>query len=277
MGLSAFGFSLMAVFVKLANASGIPVLEIVIARALISLILSYAAVKRKGISVWGHKKCLLIARGAVGALALCCVYYSLTRLPLAEATLIQYLHPMFTGLLAFVFLQEILQRETIVCIFLSLIGIVLIAQPTDLFGASTMSDDLGAIGAAVAGAFGSAVTYVLVRKLNETEDASVIIFYFPLIALPIAIMLSGGNLVLPVGIQWGYLLLVGVFTQMGQIGLTKAMQSEGAGKAVAYSYLQVVFAVFFGWLFFSEVPGFWTCLGGGLIVMGALINLMWRC
>ena len=91
MVLSAFGFSLMAVFVKFASIEGIPVLEIVAARALVSLILSYADIRYKRISVFGQRKGLLFLRGFIGSLALVCVYYAITQLPLAEATVLQYL------------------------------------------------------------------------------------------------------------------------------------------------------------------------------------------
>jgi len=276
MVLSAFGFSLMAVFVKLASLRGIPVLEIVAARAMISLVLSYFDVRRRGISLLGRRKDLLVARGAVGALALVCVYYALTVIPLAEATVLQYLHPMFTAILAGVFLKERLHLSTAICIVLSFLGMLAIARPEILFGESEQHFSYFAVGAAVLGAFGSAVAYVLVRKLNETEDPSVIIFYFPLIALPLSLVLLGDSFVLPNGIGWVILLMVGVFTQVGQIGLTKAMQTETAGKATAFSYLQVVFAAVLGWIIFSEIPNVWTWLGGGLILLGAIINMLWK-
>lgn len=82
MVLSAFGFALMSATVKHVSLHGIPVFEIVAARALVSLVISYLDVKRKGISVWGNNKPLLFARGAVGTMALMCVYYSVTTLPL---------------------------------------------------------------------------------------------------------------------------------------------------------------------------------------------------
>lgn len=276
MALSAFGFACMAVFVKLSSLSGIPALEIVAARALVSLVLSYADVRCKGLVLWGHRKGLLFARGAVGALALFCVYYALTALPLAVATFIQYLHPMFTGVLAFVFLREAFQRSTLLCIALSLIGLLMIVQPSVFFGAHSASYNLLALWAAVLGALGSAVAYVLVRKLNQTEESAVIIFYFPLVALPLSILFLGRDFVIPEGISWLYLLCVGLFTQVGQVGLTLAMKTETAAKATAYSYLQVVFAVFFGWLIFSEYPTLWTFLGGGCILAGALVNLYWK-
>ena len=59
----------------------------------------------------------------------------------------------------------------------------------------------------------------------------------------------------------------------GQYGLTKAMQTQAAGKASAYSYVQIVFSALLGVWIFNEIPSVWTYLGGGLIVTGALINV----
>jgi drug/metabolite transporter (DMT)-like permease len=69
------------------------------------------------------------------------------------------------------------------------------------------------------------------------------------------------------------LILVGIFTQVGQLGLTKAMQTQAAGKASAYSYIQIVFSILLGLVLFNELPSIWTYLGGALIVLGALINV----
>jgi drug/metabolite transporter (DMT)-like permease len=54
------------------------------------------------------------------------------------------------------------------------------------------------------------------------------------------------------------------------------MRSETAGKAAAYSYVQVIFAVLIGWVVFAELPSMWTWIGGGLIIAGALLNLSRR-
>ena len=103
MLLSALGFALMSACVKYVSNYGIPLFEIVAARACVSLVISYLDVKRKRISVWGHNKPLLMLRGAVGTIAPMCVYYSVTTLPLAEATILQYVHPVFTALLGVLF------------------------------------------------------------------------------------------------------------------------------------------------------------------------------
>ena len=276
MLVSALGFAMMAACVKTANTVySIPVLEIVAARAIVSAIISYADIKRKRISVWGNNKPLLIARGIVGAFALMLVYYAVTTLPLAEATILQYLHPVFTAVLALLFLKENIQRSTLTCIVLSLLGLFIMIQPNFLHDSSTQYSWIS-IGAAILGALGSAVAYVIVKKLTKTDDSSVIIFYFPIIALPISIVLLGSDFVVPSLAALGVLILVGIFTQIGQIGLTKALHSADANKATAYAYVQVIFSVFIGWAYFSEIPVITTIIGGTLIMAGALINVLWK-
>ncbi|MBN8031186.1 DMT family transporter [Vibrio vulnificus] len=272
MILSALGFALMSASVKYVSVHGIPLFEIVAARALVSLIISYLDVKRKGILVWGNNKRWLFARGAVGTLALMCVYYAVTALPLAEATILQYVHPVFTALLAVLFLKERVQPATLACIVLCLLGVFTMVYPS--FDASGVGElPMLSVGIALLGAFGSSIAYVIVRKLSRTEDSSVIIFYFPLVALPVSAMLIGDDFVVPDVALILVLILVGIFTQIGQFGLTKAMQTQTAGNASAYSYVQIVFSALLGVVLFNEVPSIWTLLGGSLIVIGALINV----
>lgn len=280
MLISALGFALMAATVKEVSALGIPVLEIVAARAIVSGIISFADIKRKKIPMWGHNKPLLIARGTVGAFALMFVYYAVTTLPLAEATVLQYLHPVFTAILALFFLKETIQRSTIACIVISLLGLLIIIQPNlvqpNLQIGSNVHYPWLSIGAGVLGAFGSAVAYIIIKKLTKTDDSSVIIFYFPMVALPISIVMLGSDFVVPSLAATGLLILVGIFTQVGQVGLTKALHSADASKATAYAYVQVLFSVFIGWAYFSEVPVITTIMGGGLILVGALVNVLWK-
>jgi len=275
MLLSALGFALMAACVKEVSGLGIPVLEIVAARAVVSGVISYADIKRKNISIWGNNKTLLIARGTVGSFALMFVYYAVTTLPLAEATVLQYLHPVFTAVLALFFLKEVIQRSTIACIVISLIGLFIIIQP-NLALESGVQYPWISIGAGVLGALGSAIAYIIIKKLTKTDDSSVIIFYFPLVALPISMIMLGSDFVVPSLAATGLLILVGIFTQVGQVGLTKALNSADASKATAYSYVQVLFSVFIGWAYFSEVPVITTIIGGSLIMLGALINVLWK-
>lgn len=272
MILSALGFALMSASVKYVGDYGIPVFEIVAARALVSLIISYIDVKRKRINIWGNNKRLLFLRGLAGTTALMCVYYAVTSLPLAEATILQYIHPVFTAILAVFFLKEKVQISTVICIILCILGVFAMVKPT-LSAQAMTTLPMFSVAIAIMGAFFSAVAYVIVRKLSQTEDSSVIIFYFPLIAMPVSLLLIWDNFIWPDIYLTAILILIGVFTQIGQIGLTKAMQTTAAGKASAYSYVQIIFSILLGMLIFNEVPTIWTLIGGSLIVLGALINV----
>jgi len=290
MLISALGFALMAACVKEVSGLGIPVLEIVAVRAIVSGMISYADIKRKNIPMFGHNKVLLIARGTVGSFALMFVYYSITTLPLAEATLIQFLYPVFTAVLALFFLKETIQRSTVACIVLSLFGLFIIIQP-NLIQPSLVQPNLVqpnlqldsgvhypwlSIGAGVLGAFSSAVAYIIVKKLTITDDSSVIIIYFPMVAFPVSMIMLGSDFVVPSLAATVLMILVGIFTQVGQVGLTKALHCADANKAAAYAYVQVLFSVFIGWAYFSEVPMVTTIMGGGFIMVGAIINAFWK-
>ena len=273
MLVSSLAFTLMSSCVKLVNTYNIPVLQIVAARAFISLLLSYADIKRKGISPWGNNRVLLTLRGVSGVLALMCIYYALTILPLAEANILQNLTPIFTAVLAILVLGEKIHRSTVLCIFLSFLGLIITVKPGLLVSSA---NDLPAIGviAALAGAAGSAIAYVIVKKLSVSEDSSVIIFYFPMVALPVSLALLGKDIVLPGMEALMLLIMIGLLTQVLQIYLTRAMQVEAANKVTAYSYIQIIFSMLLGGLFFNEIPSVWTWLGGSLIVAGALINVI---
>ncbi len=276
MFFSALFFALMGGSVKAAFLRGIPVLEILAARALISLVLSYLDIRRQRISPWGNNRFLLFARGAMGTAALICLFYAVTILPLAEATLLQYMYPVFTSALAFFFLKEKIFKRTIVSILMSLAGVVVMVQPGFLFAAHGIEEHaipLSGVLAALCAALGTSIAYVLVRRLSATESPSVIIFYFPLVALPVACLLLGKNVVVPQGISWIFLVAVGVFTQIAQLFLTFAIKNETAGRVTAFSYIQVVFAAILGWFFFDEHLTITTILGAVFIIGGAMVGV----
>ncbi len=270
MVLAAFFFSLMALLVKIAGQR-LPSAQLVLARSVVGLVLSYGMLRRAGLATWGSRKDLLVLRGLAGFVALLCFFYALTRLPLADTTVIVYLSPAFTALMAALFLKERLHRHEITGLLLSLAGVVFVAKPSFLFGASAGSLDLFAVGIAVLGAVFSSLAYVTVRKLRETEHHLVVVFYFPLVATPASIPLMIPNALWPTPLEWLMLLAIGVFTQIAQVYLTKGLHIEKAGRALSMSYVQIVFAGIWGFLFFSEVPGVFSVLGAVMVVAGTLV------
>jgi drug/metabolite transporter (DMT)-like permease len=117
MALSAFWFSVMALCVKLGGRR-LPSQELVLVRAVLTLGMSWAALRSAGLAVRspdpGRQRALLW-RGALGCVGLTCFYASLVRLPLAEATLLQYTNPIWAAVLAAVLLGERVGRREALC------------------------------------------------------------------------------------------------------------------------------------------------------------------
>jgi drug/metabolite transporter (DMT)-like permease len=277
MVASALSFSLMGVCVKQVGGR-IPAAEVVLARALVSVVLSWLLVRRAGLSPWGQRRGLLIGRGAIGSVALLCVYIALAELPLASATVLQYLYPTFTALLAWLMLGERIGRRVLLAVLLGWSGVLLVARPAELLGpalglARGASLAGPAVLIAVAGAFCTALAYVSVRSLARSEHPLVIVFYFPLVAVPLSLPLVLLNPVLPTPLELLWLLGVGVFTQLGQVFLTSSLVALPAARATAISYVQVAFAGLWGWLLFGEALDGWTVAGAALVLAATLISL----
>ncbi len=280
MVASALGFSLMAVCVKRVSVR-IPVAEVMLARAGVSVLLSWWMVQKAGVNPWGNRRGLLVLRGVIGSVALFCVFAALARLPLAEATLLQYLYPTFTALLAWAFLGERLGTRLIPAIALGWLGVLLMIRPPEPSEATAVGAllttaaglPLSGIAFAGAGALLTALAYVSVRSLGSSEHPLVIVLYFPLVAIPLSLPLVLLDPVLPTPGELAWLLGVGMFTQLGQIGLTHGLTRLPAARATAISYSQVVFAGLWGWWMFGETIGPWTLLGGLLILGATLLSL----
>ena len=271
MVASALSFSLMGVCVKQVGGR-IPVAEVVFARAIVSVALSWWLLHRAGIPAWGKRRWLLIWRGAIGTAALVCVYAALAALPLAAATVLQYLYPPFTALLAWLMLGEPIGKRVLAAMALGWLGVLLVAQPAGLLqGGATLAPVPVLL--AVAGALFTAFAYVSVRSLGTSEHPLVIVFYFPLVALPLSLPLVALNPVLPTPAELLWLVGVGVFTQLGQVYLTRSLTALPAARATAISYVQVLFAGGWGWLLFGESIDNWTIAGAGLVLAATLVSL----
>ncbi len=269
MALAAFWFSVMSVLVKLGGQT-LPSPMLVLARAIVTLVLSGWSLWREGVSPRGVRRGLLAVRGGVGFVALTCFYYSLTHLPLADATIIQYTNPALTAGLAAWLLKERLTLRTVAGLSLALGGAAVIMRPSFLAGGGSGYDPL-ALAAAGAAAALAAVAYVTVRKLRETDHPMVVVFWFPLVAVPGILPLVIPVWRWPSPWEWLLMLGVGVATQIAQVFMTKGLFLEQAGRATSVSYLQIVFA--FGWgvlLFREPVDGF-TFAGAAMVLSGTAV------
>ena len=267
MLLGTLFFSVMSVFAKLAGER-LPTMELVLARVIVTLIMSWWVIKRIGIYPWGNNKKLLLLRGFAGFMGLSCYFYAIAHLPLADATVIQFCNPMLAALIAVFALKEQLRMVDVMAAVCSMVGVVLVAQPTFLFARGTPLDQV-AVGIGLVGAIFSAIAYVVIRRLGSTEHHMVVVFYFPLVTGPAALpILAIEGLVLPEGFEWLLLIGIGVAAQLGQIQITQGFKLETAGRASSVTYLQIVLAYTWGVLLFGEYPNAVSILGALLVLIG---------
>ena len=267
MMLATAIFAVMNVMVKFV--SHIPATEVVFFRSLVSIVLSYAMLRPYGISVWGKNKRVLFMRGLAGSIALILYFTTLQYIPLASAVTIHFLAPIFTAILGVFIVKERVKPLQWVFFAIAFSGIIMI-QGFD----SRVSPLYAVLG--IAAAFLSGLAYNFIRKLNTTEHPMVIVFYFPLVTLPLTGAYSFVEWVQPVGYDWLLLIGVGVVTQFAQYFMTKAYQTEELSKVSSLNYIGIFYALGFGYFLFDEVFEPKVYLGMGVVLTGVVLNIWYK-
>lgn len=264
MLISSIFFSVMNLLVKMVPH--IPAIEIVFFRSLISLVLSYLILAHQKVSVWGNNKKLLISRGITGAFALILYFLTLQVIPLASAVTIQFLSPIFTSILGILIVREKVRSWQWV-FFAIAFGGVLVIEGFD----ARIPPVYGIIG--IISAIFSGFSYNFIRKLNITEHPLVIVFYFPLVTLPVTGIYCAFFWVQPVGTEWIILIVIGVMTQFAQYFMTRAYQNEELSKVAPLKYFGVLYALVLGYVFFDETFSWITYIGMMLVIIGVILNV----
>lgn len=264
MLLAGVFFAFMQVMVKFV--SHIPAIEIVFFRSLFSLVASFLILKKNHVPVFGNNKKLLVMRGISGSLGLIFFFYTLQNIPLASAVTLQYLSPLFTALMGIFLVKEKLKPMQYVYFAIAFAGVLVIQGFDPRISPAFMLVGLGS-------AFFAGLAYNIIRKLRNTEHPLVIVFYFPLVTLPIAIIYILFNWVNPVGWDWLILLGVGVFTQLAQYYMTMAYQNAQLSKIASLNYIGIIYALGFGFIFFGETFNLITYLGMAMVLLGVILNI----
>jgi drug/metabolite transporter (DMT)-like permease len=266
MALSTFAFSLANVCIK--QIPDIPVVETVFFRCFFGTIFCFYGLKKAGVDWRGKNHKLLLARGIFGTAALYFFFLTLQNMPLASAMTIQYLSPIFTTLVAVVWLKERATLAQWIFYTIAFSGVFFIQQFD-----TRISFLFLVIG--VLSAFCSAVAYNLVRKLREQEYHLTVVLHFQLVGMIIGFLLTIFQWKTPTASDLIYLFLIGVFSQFGQIFLTKALQKEKAASVAIINYTGLIYGLGFGWLLFGENQSLGSILGMLLVVIGVAASVVY--
>lgn len=264
--LSSLLFSIMNVLVKITAAT-IPSNEIVFFRAFIGTILILILIKKENIHFSKTKNKMLVLRGLFGALYMLAYFYTISNMPLLDATILVSLSPVFTMFFAHIFLKEVISKKFFLILPIIFLGALLTVKP---FGYSTYS--MVAFFGILAAVFAAAAN-TSIRFLGSSGKCHIytIIFAFMFVSTIVSMGLMWNHFVFPNMIEWIYLILIGGISLLAQVFLTSAFSKEKAVVVEFVKYIDVVFNALWGLLFWWEVPDIYTILGGSMILIGCIL------
>ncbi|MBA3769912.1 MAG: DMT family transporter [Blastocatellia bacterium] len=266
MFLSTLAFFAANVCVK--QIAHLPAMETVFFRCVVATTLCVIGLKRAGGAIIGENHLHLLLRGVFGTVALVLFFITLQEMPLASAQTIQYLSPIFTATIAIFVLKESVLPMQWLFYGIAFAGVLLIEQFD-----SRISPFYLALG--VMSAFCSGVAYNLVRSLRGREHPLTVVLHFQLVGVVAGFLSVFFVWVTPQGIDWLYLLLVGLFAQLGQIFLTDALQRERVAGVAIVNYTGLVYAIAIGWILYGEAQTLITAMGMALVVLGVVLSVVY--
>ncbi|WP_375271691.1 DMT family transporter [Sphingomonas sp.] len=269
--LSVSLFALMNVGIKLAEASGASLAEIMFWRQFGATLLVGAIVAAgPGVASLGTQRFgAHVLRTALGLAAMALTFATLTMLPLAEATTIGFSMPIFATVLGALVLHEPTGWRRWAAVFAGFAGILIVAQPG--------SGGFPPVGVAtgLSAAAGTATVSILLRTIGRTEAPLTTVFWFSFLSLvPLgAAYPFAAKAHFPM--VWAILLGIGVIGGAAQIAMTRSLTLGPVSTVVPMDYTALLWATLLGWLVFDRLPAPATWVGAPVIVASGLY-IVWR-
>ena len=220
--------------------------------------------RRTGTNWWRtNRPGLQMARGVLGAVAMVSWFYSLSLIPVGNATAISFSVVVFASIGAVVFLHERVGLRRCLAIAVGIAGTLIIVRP----GAEGFN--LGALAAVVSSVFWAA-TLLVIKVLARSDSSATIVFYssvyFTAFVTPFAIYFWRW----PSLEQLALMVLIGLMALLGQLALTMAMKEAEATAVMPMDFTRLLWAAAVGYLWFGEFPDIWTWIGGAVVFASTL-------
>ena len=263
MIFSALSFALLNVLVKyLTNFS---VYQVIFFRSLGTMVFTIPFLINQKISFFGHQKLLLILRSLVGFAGMGLFFCSIKFLPIGSAVSIRYVAPIFASIFAIFILKEKTKFLQWICFILAFIGVIL------LKGFDPQVSNIG-LGLAILSAIFTGFVFIIIRKIGLKDHPVVVVNYFMIFSAIVGGILAIKDWIMPQGLEWLILLSLGVFGYFGQLFMTKAVQSTQINLIAPLKYIEVIFTMIFGILYFKESYTIMSIFAIILILTGLCFN-----
>jgi drug/metabolite transporter (DMT)-like permease len=238
---------------------------------LIALVLVFLFVLFRGFKDLPTQKITLHSVRAVTGIAGFALFMAASQLTsLHVANVLVNTTPIFIPIIALIFLKERIAWQVWSAIAIGFVGVVAVVQPS-----AAMLANPGALLALAAG-FVTAIEFIAVHYLDETESPITQIFYFLLIGTALSGLLSIGHFqLLPL---WALLMMAvtGALLVLFQFLLIKAYLYAKPYEIGAFQYTAILFAMVYGLVLFGEKIDLLTIVGAALICFGGIVSITGR-
>jgi len=262
-------FGLMAALLKLGHEAQIGTPELVFYRFAFGLppLLGWIAFTRN-FGAWRTARPVAhLTRGVLGLTTMVLAFSALAYLPLAEATTIGFVAPLFSVILSALVLSEPVGRHRWSAVALGFIGVLVVMRP-----AGANLPPLG-LALALLSALGVAAVTITIRQIGRTESTATTVLWFSLFSL------AASGLLLPFFAsghsagEWLLLAGLGLCGGIGQLFLTGSLRFAPVAVVVPFDYVQLLWAVTLGWAIWDTHPASSSWIGAAVIIASGLYTV----
>ena len=270
MALCGLGFSIMAVFVKLAGTGGMNTFEITFFRCLFGFVALFPFVLRAGGRHALHTQHMKAHawRSVLGIVDMGCSYLGIAKLELATYTALSFTKPLFAIVLAVFILKEEVRWRRWAATLVGFLGVLVMMRP------GSHAFDWWAL-LALGDALSIAILITILKRLPASETPLVMLFYYGIMATALVAPPAIYFWQWPTPEQWLQLCVIGAMGALSQYWWILAFKAGEASVVAPFDYLRLLFAGVIGYMVFVEIPDRWTLMGS-LLIIGSTVYIAHR-
>ena len=264
MFLSVCAFSVMDIIVKWSQHY--PLGEVLFFRGFFGVIFYLFIIpsdRRKNF-YYTKRAGLHFLRCFFGLIALVAIFIALRNLPLATVVSISFAAPIFTTIFSIFLLREKVGIFRWLAVIIGFVGIIIITEPglssVNIYYIYPIIFCLGLSYVAIA-----------IRQLSKTEPVWLISLYFSVAITLLSLFTIPYGWIMPSLYDLVFLSFIGFFGGVANLWLSQSYKYSEVSLVTPLKYLALVFAIFFGYLIWGEIPTIKTLMGAGLVIISSLI------
>ena len=264
MFLSVCAFSLMDLIIKWT--ADYPLGQVVFFRGFFGIVFYFFVIPKNRINNFYQTKraFLHFLRCLVGLIAMVAIFIALRNLPLATVVSISFAAPIFTTIFSIFFLSERVGIYRWLAVVIGFVGILIITEPgfesLNIYYIFPIIFCIGLSYVAIA-----------IRQLSSTEPVWLISLNFSIVITIAGLCTLPYGWKIPSFFDFFVLSLVGLFGGVANLWLSQSYKFSEVSLVTPLKYLGLVFAIFFGYLIWGEVPSLKSLIGGLLVILSSII------